>query len=84
MPSQPRRDPAALTSFLLFWILSSFQWMSTYTDGSSIKIVLYFFLDHLDDNLMIKVLNKKVCFFYSLKFKLCNYLYDGHWGLHGR
>jgi hypothetical protein len=55
MPSQPRRDPAALTSFLLFWILSSFQWMSTYTDGSSIKIVLYFFLDHLDDNLMIKV-----------------------------
>jgi hypothetical protein len=27
MPSQPRRDPAALTSFLLFWILSSFQWI---------------------------------------------------------
>jgi len=44
MPSQPRRDPAALTSFLLFWILSSFQWIvhDTYTNGSSTKIVLSF------------------------------------------
>ena len=36
---------------------------------------------HLHSNLVVKICDQEVYFFYDLRFKPCSCSYDSHWGL---